>query len=592
MSNQKPSVAARIAATIKKLTHTEKLALTVCLAIFLLGLAGFVLLTNNESLVERPAAGGRLVEGVVGAPRFINPLLATANPDRDLVALVYSGLMRRGADGKLVPDLAREYSVSDDGKTYTFTLRPDLVWHDGAPVTAKDVVFTVNLAKEPAIKSPRRASWEGVQVSAQGDDKVIFELKQPYGSFLENATLGLLPAHLWQEVSNEAAPFSNLNIEPVGTGPYQFKQLTRDRDGLITNYTLAAASHFALGEPKIKNIIFNFYPSEEGLVQAFKKGEITNLGAVSPALAEVLIKEFGSSIALYQAPLPRLFGVFFNQNQAKIFAQAEVRQALDLLIDRPKLVQTVLAGFGRPASGPIPPQTKEADLANLAATVALEVTASSTATSTTSTPLLEAETLLKKKGWTRNAETNVWEQVDKKETKVLAFSLSTADTPELKAAAELVKQTWEDFGAKVEIKVFEAGALNQNVIRPREYDALLFGEIVGRDPDLYSFWHSSQRLDPGLNIALYTNASVDKMLEELKASLPNQDREEAYAKIAAEIVKDTPVVFLYTPDFIYLLPSELKGVAIEGLGNPAERFMNVHDWYLKTEKVWPIFNQS
>ncbi|HEY4524556.1 MAG TPA: hypothetical protein VJL36_02250, partial [Candidatus Paceibacterota bacterium] len=189
-----------------------------------------------------------------------------------------------------------------------------------------------------------------------------------------------------------------------------------------------------------------------------------------------------------------------------------------------------------------------------------------------------AATKLESAGWQKNSETNLWEQKTKTETTVLAFTLSTSDLPELKTAAGQLKKIWEQFGARVEVKIFEAGALNQNVIRPREYEALLFGEVVNRPADLYSFWHSSQRLDPGLNVALYTNTKVDKLLEK-----------EAYVAAAVEIVRETPAVFLYSPDFLYLLPETIKGVALNLVNTPADRFLNINQWFINTEKIWPIF---
>ncbi|MBI2100695.1 MAG: hypothetical protein HYT47_01605 [Candidatus Vogelbacteria bacterium] len=562
----------RIGAAIKKLARREKLLLVACLAVFLISIAGLIWQVNATALIELPATGGELKEGIIGAPRFINPLLASSNADRDLAALVYSGLVRPGPEGELLPDLAERYTVSTDGKQYTFFLKPNLVWHDGEPVTAADVIFTVNLTKDPSLKSPRRAAWEGVEVERRNEREIVFTLKQPYSSFLSNATLGLLPAHLWEKEMAEAFPFNNLNVEPVGTGPYRVKSIKRGRDNLPLVYELAAFQSFALGHPKIEKLFFNFYPNEEARLTAFRQGEITSVSAVSPELVGDLLAGSKAKPALYTASLPRLFAVFFNQNQAKIFAQSEVREALNLLVDRQDIIDRVLAGYGQPAVGPVPTMSRP-----------LPDKPAST------TPSDQADAALVKHDWKKNPDSGLWEQTVKKETKTLSFTLSTADAPELKAAAELLRSVWEKFGAKVEIKIFEAGALNQNVIRPREYEALLFGEIVGREPDLYSFWHSSQRLDPGLNIALYTNTAVDKMLEELKASSPLEAKNDKLASVAAEIVKDTPAIFLYTPDFLYLLPPEVNGVALNSISAPADRFLNIYQWYLATEKVWPIF---
>lgn len=540
-----------------------------------MSITGLVWQANTSALIELPSAGGELKEGIIGTPRFINPLLASSNPDRDLTALVYSGLLRAGPAGQLLPDLAEHYTVSEDGKQYTFFLKPDLVWHDGEPVTAADVVFTISRTKDSAIKSPRRAAWEGVEIERVNDREIIFTLKQPYGSFLSNATLGLLPAHLWEEVTSETFPFSNLNVEPIGTGPYRVKKIKRDRNNLPLAYELTAFRSFALGQPKIGSLFLNFYSNEEARLAAFRRGEVTNVNAVSPELVEDLLTGSKDKHRLYTASLPRVFAVFFNQNQAKIFAQSEVREALNLLVDRQEIIKQVLTGYGRPADGPIP--TMSQAIKNESASTTL--------------PTDQAAAKLVKHGWKKNTDSGLWEQTVKKETKTLSFTLSTADALELKAAAELLRSVWEKFGAKVEVKIFEAGALNQNVIRPRTYEALLFGEIIGREPDLYSFWHSSQRLDPGLNIALYTNTAVDKMLEELKSSSPIAATADKLAAVAAAIIKDTPAIFLYTPDFLYLLPRAVRGLALNSINAPADRFLDIYQWYLTTEKVWSVFSR-
>ena len=179
-----------------------------------------------------------------------------------------------------------------------------------------------------------------------------------------------------------------------------------------------------------------------------------------------------------------------------------------------------------------------------------------------------------------------------KDDEPLQFSISTSNVPELKAVANILKDTWGKVGAKVEIKIFEAGNLNQNIIRPREYEALLFGEVIGRDLDLFAFWHSSQRNDPGLNIALYANITADKLLEKGR-TLTNTDlRNKTYLRFEEEVKKDIPAIFLYSPDFIYILPERIQGVSIGSITTSGDRFLNVNEWFIRTDKVWKIFSKN
>ena len=180
-----------------------------------------VYLLNNSLLVAVPAYGGTVSEGVIGSPRFINPILAVSDSDRDLTSLVYSGLLRATSDGDYVPDLAQSYTISPDGLTYTFKLRPNATFHNGMKVTADDVVFTINKANDPALQSPERANWDGVTVAAIDAETVQFTLKAPYAPFVENLTTGILPKQLWQNVSDDEFSFSDLNTNPVGSGPFE-----------------------------------------------------------------------------------------------------------------------------------------------------------------------------------------------------------------------------------------------------------------------------------------------------------------------------------------------------------------------------------
>ncbi|MFC1733500.1 hypothetical protein ACFL6I_24640, partial [candidate division KSB1 bacterium] len=182
----------------------------------------------------------------------------------------------------------------------------------------------------------------------------------------------------------------------------------------------------------------------------------------------------------------------------------------------------------------------------------------------------------------------VWVSEDDEQLK---FSISTSNVPELKAVAGILEATWKEMGADVEIKVFEAGNLNQNVIRPREYDALLFGEVIGRELDLFAFWHSSQRNDPGLNIALYANITADNLLEKGRTLLDTDLRDQAYLEFEKEVKKDIPAVFLYSPDFIYIIPEYIKGVSLGSVTTSGDRFLSVHKWFIRTDKVWSIFSE-
>jgi len=522
---------------------------------------------NQNLLVIVKSSDGEITEGIVGTPRFGNPLLATSDADRDIVNLVYSGLMRQTSSGDLIPDLATKVETSTDGKKYTFYLKPNLVWHDGKPLTTKDIQFTINKVKDPTIKSARRPRWEGVTTEILDDKTIVFHLEQPFAGFLKNTTIGILPAHLWSDIPNDEFSLTDLNTKPVGSGPYEIEKIKKDASSIAEYYLLKPFDRFALGAPKV-TINLKLYPNETSRLEAFASGDIDTLSAISPENLQMVSTKNHTVIT---SPMPRVFGIFFNQNQSTVLAKPEVRQALDISLDKQKIIDKVLFGYGTPIDGP---------------------TIFDTLNTTEQNGIEKAQTILEKAGWKKN-EAGFYEKTISKTTTLLEFSLTTSDTPELKKVAEETRNTWTKLGAKVDLKVFESGTLDQTVIRPRKYDALLFGQVTGRNIDLYSFWHSSQRLNPGLNIAMYANLKVDKLLEEIR-NLNDIKTLQSKNESARELIKDDyPAIFLYTPKFIYIIPDKIKDINFGIIEQPSDRFSDMYKAYIETEKVWKFFaNQN
>lgn len=548
----------------------EKIIFTILFAAFSISTLFLVKKATEVFLTEIPTRGGNLTEGVVGSVGLINPLLSISDADRDLTAVVYSGLLKAAPNGTLIGDLAKEWKVSEDGLEYLFTLKDDVFFHDGAPVTADDVLFTIQKAQDPSLKSPKRANWEGVTAEKIDLQQIKFILKQPYSSFLENATLGILPKHLWKEIDSEQFSFSQYNVTPIGSGPFAISAVKKNSGGLPIAYELKSFKQYTLGRPLLNKLTFRFFGNEEALLAAFNKGEIESVSAIAPATAEILKTR---AVRVEQTPLPRIFALFFNQNQAPIFANLEVRRALALTVNRAKIVDEVLGGYGTEIFGPLPPGV-------LSETIVSD-------NSTTTDMVAQAESLLVKNGWKKNNQ-GIFEKKSKKETLILAFTITTSSAPELKKTAEILKADWLKIGADVSVAVFDSGELNQTIIRPRKYDALLFGEIIGRDPDLFAFWHSSQRNDPGLNVALYANIKADKLLDEARMIAEQNERLQKYLAFSEEIKKDIPAIFLYSPDFMYVLPEKIKGFVFGRLTTPSDRFAVVHQWYTETDKVWSV----
>ncbi|MFZ3043488.1 MAG: peptide ABC transporter substrate-binding protein [Minisyncoccia bacterium] len=513
----------------------------------------------EQSLLERvPAYGGSLVEGEIGSPQFINPLLAISDADRDLSSLVYAGLMGLSGTGSLVPVLASGYTLSQDGRTYTFALRADAKFTDGTPVTAQDVVFTVRKAQDSGLKSPEYANWSGVSVSVVDPHTVRFSLAKPYAPFLGLTTLGILPSRLWQNISNEEFPFSNLETNPVGAGPFKVSGVSRDASGLIRSVSLAQNPRYVLGRPYLDSIRFDFYSRAEDLSTAVRTGAVESAYDVSTNGA-------------LTAPYARVFGVFFNPSEKQVYARAEVRKALSLALDRQKIVDTVLGGYATAIMGPVPPGEN-----------VKQVTVPQS-----ENPAATAAQILQSAGWSYDGTTRIWKNASAKQT-LDRITIRTSNVPELKNVASAVKADWEKFGIPVDIELYEPGDLSQNVIRPRKYEALLYGMVIGRDQDLYAFWDSQERNDPGLNIALYANKTVDTLLEDARGTADQARRAADLQKIEDTVAADYPAAFVYAPDFTYAVPDDLKGIVLPQIITPADRFATVASWYRYTDAVWPF----
>lgn len=529
---------------------------------------------NKSFLISVPMRGGVISEGIIGTPRFINPILALSDADNDLTTLIYGGLMRKKEDGTITPNLAEKVDISKDGLNYTVTLKDKIFFHDGTKITADDVVFTINAVKDPIIKSPRKGNWDGVTIEKVDDKTIKFTLKQSYASFLENMTLGIMPKDVW---NNSPIELNDANINAIGSGPYMISRINKTSTGIIDSYELTAFKNFYPKEPYVENINLHFYQNENDLVTAYKNGSVDQISSVTPEDASSL-KEGGARIET--AILPRIFGLFFNQNQNQIFTNKNIRSAIDKAINKERIVNEVLKGYGIVIEDPIPPNIIDYQKLN------------TNNQQTQEDRTKKAEEILAKDGW-KIGPSGFLEKtttVKKKKTnQILEFSISTGNTPDLVRSAELIKEDLRRIGMKVDVKTFEIGNLNQGVIRPRKYDVLLFGQIINHESDLLAFWHSSQRNDPGLNVAMYTNAKVDKILESAFTTVDEKSRIKKYAEFENEIKKDIPAVFLYSPNFIYVVSKKLEGLNIGHIVSPSNRFINSDLWYTEVDNVWKIF---
>ncbi len=507
--------------------------------------------------------GGEYIEGSVGQPFYVNPLLSqTSEADSDLTQLVYSGLFKYDNNGNAVPDLAESFTVSQDQRQYTVKLRKNAHWQDGKEITAEDIFFTFNILQDPAYKSPLRQSWQGVDVSVSNDHEIVFTLKNPYVGFLENLTIGILPKHVWENIAPEKFALADYNLHPIGSGPFMFSDFQKDSQGSILTYHLKAFKDFYAGSPYISNFTFNFYADDDALIAAYNKKEVMGMNSIAP-------EKIGSiknvkSTDIHELIIPRYFSVFFNQTKSVVLADDNVRIALNSSVDRKEIISSVLRGKGVALSSPFFPQM---DGYNDQVQVSKNID--------------QANKILDDAGWKKEAGSDF----RKKNNVTLEFELVTTDWPELSQTAELLKTQWQKVGAKLNVKILTVSDLQQNYIRTREYDSLLFGQAITFNPDLYSFWHSSQKRDPGLNLSLFDNSQADGILESVRQEPDESKRVDSYKKFQELLAKEVPAVFLYGPTYLYPVNNSVHGMTIQNINMPADRFVDVSKWYVKTKRI-------
>lgn len=614
----------------KLLDRTEKRWYRLGQTALVLGLASLAAAVIWHYRIPQPAVGGEYTEGIVGAPHLVNPIFAPLNEtDMDLVRLVYSGLLRYDGSGNLVPDLATEYQVSADRKTYTFTLRKGVSWHDGEPFTSRDVAFTFEVIQDPTVGSPLLSTFQGVKVSAIDDYTVQLSVGEAAPGLLSSLTVGMIPEHIWGGLPRDQIRLAPINIShPIGTGPYMMSRLHKDDTGYVYRYTVSRFPSY-YGQPAyVTDLSFQFfsdYDGDQGAIQALLEGKVDGLHFVPAAFRERVQRKH---TVLHTLQLPQYSAVFFNQDRNPDLADKDVRVALNSALDKDRILQQSVGGEGTVLDGPVLPgfpgyqavtttpvgsidtanalldkkwkritvdEYKEAlrkkFRAERQATEASTVTTTpSTASSTTGVASTTPTNSLNDSEIEQLVEAELNESQlfyrQNKDGRILQVDVVTADTFEYRAAAQLIAGYWGDLGVKATVTYVAPKDITRTVLKDRVYDALLYGIIVGADPDQTPFWHSSEVDYPGLNLARYNNKKVDELLTKIRQSATATSTADFSVQFNQAVHDDLPAIFLYTPTYTYLQSTNVRGFAVTRIAHPADRFANVTDWYTNTRGVW------
>lgn len=513
--------------------------------------------------VAVPKEGGTYIEGTVGNPHRINPVFSKANiPDNEISRLVYSGLLKYDSEGNMVPDMAKDWSVSEDGRVYTVNIREGILWHDGTSFNVEDVIFTIGVIKNLEYGSPLRNFWLDVEITrGENDYQAIFTLQTPRANFEEQLSLGILPKHIWENIPPQNFALHLLNLEPVGTGPYRFEQSQKDADGKVLIYELSSFSLYYGKKPYISSVIFKFYPDRESLREAYKKKEVKGLSGIDASGLSDL-GSYADKLTFHTMEAPHFFVVYFNQVKSKPLAYREVRNALHLATDREALVNDILNGKGRSIYGPF-----------LEEGISQE-------------PLEErkkkAEALLEENGWKKGND-----GIREKNGVRIEFDMYTGDIiQDLSVTADALKKQWESIGVLVNVKTLPDHDLFNNYMKPREYDSLLYAHMTTFIPDITPFWHSGKTKDPGLNFSVYKSDALDGYTDTLMISRNAEERKKASEGVVRILSEESPAIYLYSPSYIYPLDKSIQGVTLKRVSEDANRFYDIENWYIKTKRIW------
>ncbi|TSC56789.1 MAG: hypothetical protein G01um101418_190 [Parcubacteria group bacterium Gr01-1014_18] len=617
----------QIRSTPKILSRRENLLLKILLSIIVLSFAyiGASFILNRTQLVAQ--SGGKYTEGSIGTPLYLNPLFSqTSDIDNDISSLVYSGLLKYNKEQELVPDLALDYEISSDSLIYTLTLRQDVYWHDGAKFNADDVVATLDAILDPAYQSPLFLSLRGVEYQKIDPHTLKFSLKKPFAPFPTLLTFGILPKHIWAEIPAVNWKLVEYNRKPIGSGPWKFDSLEKDKKGTILSYTLVRNDNFYGERPYLEKIEFRFFANTTDLTLAIQNGTIDGINFL-PQKEQDSIRG-NQHLITHPLSFPQYTAIFFNQDQNNILQNKTVRQALSLAISKQKIIDYALEEQGKMIDNPLlslGPQTpsdsydpqkanqlleeagyqkisqqeykdrqKKQAIKQLRTRMEKNFAAKKDSEKDKTLPAALSDKDPKNipdqelEPFLENSATPSISQefFREKDGHILSISLTTVDHPENKKAAELIRDYWEKIGAQVELKLFDAPKIQKEIIKKRQYEALLYGQNIGLDPDPYAFWHSSQAKDPGLNLTSFADKNADKLIIDARQNQDLTQREVLYKQFLEILSGEIPALFLYSPTYNYILSNDIKNFDIDHIVKPSDRFNNLSEWYIETKRVW------
>ncbi|MBV6451698.1 MAG: Oligopeptide-binding protein AppA [Anaerolineales bacterium] len=520
-------------------------------------------------ILSQPEQGGVYTEALVGSLGRLNPLLDWNNSaDRDVDRLLFSGLVKFDERGLPRADLAEAWGVATDGTIYNFSLRPNAVWHDGTPVTADDVIFTIERMQSAGSLIPQDVKdlWAKITVEKLNDKNLKFTLPEPFVPFMDYLTFGILPKHLLESVPADQMPDADFNIQPVGTGPYKFDHLIVE-GGKITGVVLTINENYYNNPPFIEQVVFRYYSTSKEALDAYKQGDVLAISRVAPDELSAALEE--PNLSMYSSPLPQMSFVFFNlkNTDVEFFQNAKIRRALMLGLNRTSIINAYLSGQAILANGPILPNS----WAYYDGTEHFEYNPE------------EAVKLLKDEGYAIPAGGG---DVRAKDGAPLAFAMVHPDDTLHTQIAQALQTQWAKIGVRVDLQAVPYDQLVLNTLTSRSYQAALVDINLSRtpDPDPYPFWHQAEAT-AGQNYSQWDNRAASEYLEQARVTADYSLRARLYRNFEVIFAKELPALPLYIPVYSYAVDAQVQGVQVAPLYDPSDRFATFTQWYLLTRRA-------
>lgn len=538
----------------------------IAVGVVLAAILGQFLLSNSNDVTQASIRGGTYAEGVVGDIRSLNPLYATTSAEVALSKLIFSSLYRYDQSGALHRDIASDIDIDKEASNYTVTLRRDATWQDGAPVTADDVVYTVETIKNPESRTPSslQNNWNEVEVSKIDDYTVKFTLPS-YAAFPHALTFPILPSHLLADVHLATLDESDFSQFPVGSGPFSFKLFQNaETVGGEKVVHLVANTEYYEGAPMVNRFELHAYQNRADLVRALADDELS--AATDVKGADVLDINEKRYIKTSQ---PINNGVYALMNNSRgVFASKNIRKAVQLSLDMAAV---------RGAAGD--------DVPELYLPFMPYQVASAKLPSRPAQDIQKAKSLLAKDKW------KLVDGVLTKKGESLSFTITTIKDDQYERVANEVARQLRDLGMQVQISVIDVSLPNSNfvgdVLQRRNFEMLVYELQIGADPDVYAYWHSSQLGNTGYNFTSYENDIADAALVSARDRLEFKLRDAKYALFAKQWLIDAPAIGLYQQSFVYLRKPSTNSIIDESrFVSPSDRYTYVQNWTVNKGDVY------